>query len=303
MNFTPAYMELVNTGEIDERIESLFDILTNCDLCPRECEINRLQGKTGYCKADANMMVSMIQPHFWEETPLVGLGGSGAVFLTHCNLRCVYCQNYETSYNEVGLPMTSEQLADNMLYLQRIGCHNINLVTPTHYTPQLVESIAIAARKGLRLPIVYNCSGYESVKTLKLLDGIIDIYMPDFKYGNDETAQLYSNAPDYFEVCSKAITEMHKQVGDLVIKRDIAYHGLLIRHLILPNDGAGSLKVLEFIANEISRDSYVNIMFQYRPSYHASEFDEINRPPYIEERGNVLDMAIGLGLHRGFPSN
>ena len=302
MEFTPAYTELVNTGEIDERIESLFDILTHCDLCPRECKINRLRGKTGYCKADANMMVSMIQPHFWEETPLVGLGGSGTVFLTNCNLQCVYCQNYETSHNGVGLPMTCEQLADNMLYLQRIGCHNINLVTPTHYIPQLVKSIAIAARKGLRLPIVYNCGGYESVKTLKLLDGIIDIYMPDFKYGNDESARLYSNAPDYFEVCSKAVREMHKQVGDLVIEKDIAYRGLLIRHLILPDDRAGSFKVLEFIANEISKDSYVNIMFQYRPLYHAKEFDEINRTPYIEERDSILDMAIGLGLHLGFPS-
>ncbi|MCK5216822.1 MAG: radical SAM protein [Methanosarcinales archaeon] len=302
MEFTPAYTELVNTGEIDERIESLFDILTHCDLCPRECKINRLRGKTGYCKADANMMVSMIQPHFWEETPLVGLGGSGTVFLSNCNLQCVYCQNYETSHNGVGLPMTCEQLADNMLYLQRIGCHNINLVTPTHYIPQLVKSIAIAARKGLRLPIVYNCGGYESVKTLKLLDGIIDIYMPDFKYGNDESARLYSNAPDYFEVCSKAVREMHKQVGDLVIEKDIAYRGLLIRHLILPDDRAGSFKVLEFIANEISKDSYVNIMFQYRPLYHAKEFDEINRTPYIEERDSILDMAIGLGLHLGFPS-
>jgi putative pyruvate formate lyase activating enzyme len=214
----------------------------------------------------------------------------------------VYCQNYDISHEGKGNPITEEQLADSMLWIQRIGCHNINLVTPTHYTPNLVKAVAIAARKGLRLPVVYNCSGYENVETLELLDGIVDIYMPDIKYGGIESAKLYSDAPDYFEVCKLAVREMHRQVGDLVIDRTIAWHGLLIRHLVLPNNRADSLQVLEFIANEISRESYVNIMLQYRPAYRALEFEDIDRAVYIEEYYNVLDMARGLGLHRGFPN-
>ncbi|MBW6519113.1 MAG: radical SAM protein [ANME-2 cluster archaeon] len=294
-------MTLVESGEIDNRIDKLYARLEECDICPRKCGVNRLQGEVGYCKADANLVVSSAQPHFWEEAPLVGLGGSGAIFLSNCNLRCVYCQNYDISHGGEGTSITPEQLADSMLFLQRVGCHNINLVTPTHYTPQLVRSIAIAARKGLRLPVVYNCGGYESVEILQLLDGIIDIYMPDMKYGDAESAKLYSDAPDYVEVSMDAVREMHAQVGDLVVEMDIAWHGLLIRHLLLPNELAGSLKVLEFIAGEISKDSYVNIMFQYRPAYEAFKFKEISRPPFVEEYNAVLDMARGLGLHRGFP--
>ncbi len=300
--FEPAYMELVNSGEIDNRIETLYSKLEQCDICPRNCGVNRLDGEIGYCQAGAELVVSSVQPHFWEEAPLVGIGGSGTVFLANCNLRCVYCQNYDISHEGKGNPITEEQLADSMLWIQRIGCHNINLVTPTHYTPNLVKAVAIAARKGLRLPVVYNCSGYENVETLELLDGIVDIYMPDIKYGGIESAKLYSDAPDYFEVCKLAVREMHRQVGDLVIDRTIAWHGLLIRHLVLPNNGADSLQVLEFIANEISRESYVNIMLQYRPAYRAMEFEDINRAVYIEEYYNVLDMARGLGLHRGFPN-
>jgi putative pyruvate formate lyase activating enzyme len=299
--FKPSYLTLVESGEIDHRIEMLYSKLEQCNICPRDCKVNRLEGETGYCKADAKLVVSSAQPHFWEEAILVGLGGSGTVFLSNCNLRCVYCQNFDISHRGSGESMTEEQLAESMLWLQRIGCHNINLVTPTHYTPQLIKSIAIAARKGLRLPIVYNCSGYESVETLKLLDGIIDIYMPDMKYGKIESAKLYSDAPDYFEINKIAVKEMHRQVGDLVIEHDIAWHGLLIRHLILPNDAAGSLNVFEFIANEISKNSYVNIMFQYRPLYYAKEYEEIKHAPYVEEYYNVLDMARGLGLHKGFP--
>jgi len=300
--FEPAYMELVNSGEIDNRIETLYSKLEQCDICPRNCGVNRLDGEIGYCQAGAELVVSSVQPHFWEEAPLVGIGGSGTVFLANCNLRCVYCQNYDISHEGKGNPITEEQLADSMLWIQRIGCHNINLVTPTHYTPNLVKAVAIAARKGLRLPIVYNCSGYENVETLELLDGIVDIYMPDIKYGGIESAKLYSDAPDYFEVCKQAVREMHRQVGDLVIDRTIAWHGLLIRHLVLPNNRADSLQVLDFIANEISRESYVNIMLQYRPAYRAMEFEDINRAVYIEEYYNVLDMARGLGLHRGFPN-
>jgi len=300
--FEPAYLELVNSGEIDNRIEKLFSKLEQCDICPRNCGVNRLDGEIGYCQAGDELVVSSVQPHFWEEAPLAGVGGSGTVFLANCNLRCVYCQNYDISHEGNGNPITEDQLADSLLWLQRIGCHNINLVTPTHYTPHLVKAVAIAARKGLRLPVVYNCSGYEDVGTLELLDGIVDIYLPDIKYGGTESAKLYSDAPDYFEVCKQAVREMHAQVGDLVIDRTIAWHGLLIRHLVLPNNVADSLHVLEFIANEISRESYVNIMPQYRPAYRALEFEDIDRAVYIEEYYNVLDMARGLGLHRGFPN-
>lgn len=300
--FEPAYLKLVNSGEIDNRIETLYSKLEQCDICPRNCGVNRLDGEIGYCHAKDDLVVSSVQPHFWEEAPLVGIGGSGTVFLANCNLRCVYCQNYDISHEGRGKQITEEQLADSLLWLQRIGCHNINLVTPTHYTPHLVKAVAISARKGLSLPVVYNCSGYEDVGTLKLLDGIVDIYMPDIKYGGIESAKLYSDAPDYFEVCKQAVREMHRQVGDLMIERTIAWHGLLIRHLVLPNNRADSLQVLEFIASEISRESYVNIMLQYRPAYHASEFKEINRSVYIEEYYNVLDMARALGLHRGFPN-
>lgn len=300
--FEPAYLELVNTGEIDKRIEALYAKLEQCDICPRKCGVNRLEGEIGYCGAGAGLRISSAQPHFWEEAPLVGMGGSGTVFLTHCSLRCVFCQNYDISQEGLGEEMTEEQLADSMLWLQRIGCHNINFVTPTHYTPQIVKAVAIAARKGLRVPLVYNCSGYESVETLELLDGIVDIYMPDIKYGNEESAKLYSDAPDYFEVCKEAVREMHSQVGDLVIEHTVAWRGLLIRHLVLPNGRAGSLPVLKFIAGEISKDSYVNIMLQYKPAYHADRYEEINRSVYIEEYYTVMDMARGLGLHRGFPS-
>lgn len=300
-DFEPAYLRLMESGELEKRAEELNRKLEHCDICPRDCGVNRTEGETGYCKAGSQLVVSSVHPHFWEEAPLVGMGGSGTVFLSHCNLRCVYCQNYDISHRGRGSSMTEDQLAESMLWLQKIGCHNINLVTPTHYTPQLVRSISIAARKGLHLPIVYNSSGYEKEQTISMLDGIIDIYMPDIKYGKPESAQMYSDAPDYFEVCKKAVLEMHRQVGDLVMEREIALRGLLIRHLLLPNDAAGSLNVLRFIASEISKDSYVNIMLQYRPVYHAEDFKEINRPVFVEEYYNILDMARGLGLSRGLP--
>jgi len=297
----PCYLDLYRSGELDERIEKLNEILTDCHLCPRECRVNRDEGEKGYCKSAREMVVSSIGPHFGEENELVGRGGSGTIFLSHCSLGCLYCQNFEISHLGQGKVISTEELARGMLRLQSIGCHNINFVTPTHFTPQIVEGIKVAIEKGLKIPIVYNCGGYEKVETLRLLEGIVDIYMPDVKYSEAGPAKKFSNAPHYFEVCRKALKEMHRQVGDLKVSEEgIAERGLLIRHLVLPNNLAGSEAVLRFIAEKLSEDSYVNIMSQYRPMYKASLYPEINHPPQLSEFSEAVEMAEELGLHRGF---
>ncbi len=245
------------------------------------------------------LQISSCGPHFGEEPELVGLRGSGTIFLTKCNLLCVYCQNYEISHLSEGDVRTAEEVAHYMLKLQSIGCHNINFVTPTHFTPQIVKATAIATAKGFHLPIVWNCSGYENVATIELLDGIVDIYMPDIKYGNNEISKRYSNAPDYFKRCRDAVQEMHRQVGDLQLDENgIACRGLLIRHLVLPNI-AGSDEVLKFIVG-LSKDTYVNIMDQYRPCGEAYQYQELNRRLTSIEYSRVVTMAKKLGLHRGF---
>ena len=295
MEFKPSYLGL---EELDERVESLYEILKSCELCPRKCNVNRLEGEKGFCKAGKELKISAHFPHFGEEEPLVGKNGSGTVFLANCNLRCVYCQNYEISHLGIGEEVSVDKAAKIMLELQRLGCHNINLVTPTHYAPQLVKAIKIAAENGLRLPIVWNCGGYENVEIIKLLDGIVDIYMPDIKYSSREVAERYSKAPDYFDRCKEAVREMYNQVGDLKIKEGIAYRGLLIRHLVLPNGLAGSEEVLKFIA-ELSKNSYVNIMAQYRPEGEAFKYEELNRRPTRDEFLKVIELAVELGLTRG----
>ena len=297
----PVYLETYESGVLDERIEKLEAILNECKLCPRACGVNRNEGEKGYCKSDKHLMVSSVQPHFGEEDVLVGTYGSGTIFLTNCNLRCIYCQNYDISHLGYGQRMTVEELAFSMLSLQKRGCHNVNFVTPTHYTPQIVKALKIAIEKGLRIPIVYNCGGYEAKSTIELLDGIVDIYMPDIKYGDIENAKRYSNAPDYFDRCKEAVKEMHRQVGDLKVdERGIACRGLLIRHLVLPNGIAGSAEVLKFVATEISKESYVNIMMQYRPMYKAHEYKELNRGIKMSEYREAIDIAREWGLHRGF---
>jgi len=297
----PVYLETYKRGELEEKIEKLEAILNECKLCPRECGVNRNKGGKGYCKSDKHLMVSSVQPHFGEEDVLVGIHGSGTIFLTSCNLRCIYCQNYDISHLGYGQRMTEEELALSMLSLQNRGCHNINFVTPTHFTPQIVKATKIAVEKGLHIPIVYNCSGYEAKSTIELLDGIVDIYMPDIKYSDAENAKKYSNAPDYFDRCKEALKEMHRQVGDLKVDENgIAWRGLLIRHLVLPNGLAGSAEVLKFIATEISKDSYVNIMLQYRPMYKAYEYRELNRGLKMSEYREAIDIAREWGLHRGF---
>lgn len=313
--YKPGYLKLYETKELEYRIHVIYRILESCELCPRKCKVNRLIDEKGYCKSGKELVVSSYGPHFGEEESLVGeitrliplsdlnthySGGSGTIFLTNCNLLCRYCQNYNISHLGYGILTTEERVANYALELQQRGCHNVNFVTPTHYTPQIIKSISIAAKLGLKLPIVWNCSGYENVETIKLLNGIVDIYMPDIKYGDSEPAEKYSNASDYFERCKESLLEMYHQVGDLQLdERGIAYKGLLIRHLVLPNDLAGSKAILKFIAEELSLNSYVNIMSQYRPEGEANQYSELNRRPTRDEYFKVIQMANKYGLTRG----
>jgi len=301
MAFSPSYVSLFEKGELTQRVKLLMEFLNECRLCPRECRVNRLDGKIGVCQAGSELTVSSAFPHFGEEPPLVGYHGSGTIFLTYCNLRCIFCQNYDISHLGSGERMTSSDLARIMLRLQEMGCHNINFVTPTHYAPQIVASLPEAIEKGLRLPIVYNCSGYESIEVVRLLEGIVDIYMPDAKYLDENYSRRFSNAPDYPEVIKKVLKEMHRQVGDLTINsKGIAERGLLLRHLVMPGGVASSEAMLKFIAEEISVSSYVNIMEQYRPEYRAHEYPEINRRITQREYMEAIQWAKHYRLHRGF---
>jgi putative pyruvate formate lyase activating enzyme len=285
-----------------KRAAELREKMRACSLCPHECGVRRLEGRYGVCRSTMNLIVSSAAPHHGEEAPLTGRNGSGTIFLTSCNLKCTYCQNYDISQMRLGRPVSSDEVVEIMLRLQRSGCHNINFVTPTHFTPQIVEALVKAIDGGLSIPLVYNCGGYESVQTLRLLRDVIDIYMPDIKYSDNETARRFSGAPRYWDVVTEAIREMHSQVGDLEIDdRGIAQRGLLIRHLVLPNRLAGSRKVLEFISREVSLDSYINIMDQYRPAYRAIRYNELGRTITAREYEEVLEWASALGLHRGFP--
>jgi putative pyruvate formate lyase activating enzyme len=297
----PSYISEISLPELIERRDKLYDLLEACRLCPNECGVNRFESDNGNCRSGILPKVSSAHRHFGEEPPLVGMFGSGTIFFTNCNLDCKYCQNYDISHQGIGVEVSIQDLAEMMLDLQNVGCHNINLVTPTHFVPQIVDALIIAREKGLQIPLVYNCGGYESVETLKLLDKIIDIYMPDIKYSSNENALKYSGVSDYWDVVREAVKEMHRQVGDLVINYlGIARRGLIIRHLVLPNDIAGSKKVLEFIAKEISIDSYVNIMDQYRPLYLANRYPELNRHITKKEYMEVINYARQIGLHRGF---
>jgi len=301
MSFTPSYIGLFEKGELKQRIRLLNEILRECHLCPRECKVDRLNGEVGYCRAGSELMVSSAFPHFGEERPLVGYHGSGTIFLTHCNLRCIFCQNYDISHLGRGERITISEMARAMVRLQEMGCHNINFVTPTHYVPQIVASLSEAIEMGLRLPIVYNCSGYESIEVIQLLEDIVDIYMPDAKYMDEKWAKEFSNAHDYPEVIKKVLKEMHRQVGDLKTNSlGIAERGLLIRHLVMPKGVASSETVLKFIAEEISIHSYVNIMDQYRPEYRAHEYSEINRRISYKEYAEAVQTAKRVRLYRGF---
>jgi putative pyruvate formate lyase activating enzyme len=297
----PFYLEKLTLPELKQRAEALHQLLVECRICPNECLAKRTEGETGDCHSTDEVYISSVGPHFGEEPPLVGTNGSGTIFFTNCNLDCQFCQNYDISHLGIGEKASITDLARAMLQLQRIGCHNINLVTPTHFTPKIVDALILAIEKGLELPIVYNCGGYESVETLKLLEDIVDIYMPDIKYSIDENALRYSGIQNYWETAKLAVKEMHHQVGDLKIsKRGIVQRGLIVRHLVLPNDVAGSKAVVDFIADEISMDTYLNIMDQYRPAFHANKYPELNRRITPSEYKEVVDYAFNKGLSRGF---
>ncbi len=274
-------------------------MLAECQLCPRRCGINRLAGEKGKCRTAGQAMVSSYGPHFGEEAPLVGRHGSGTIFFAFCNLRCVFCQNYTISQLGEGSPVSPKELARMMLSLQAKGCHNINLVSPTHVVPFILEALELAAGEGLNLPLVYNTGGYDSLETLKLLDGVVDIYMPDMKYADARIGERFSGIRDYPEVNRAAVKEMHRQVGDLELDRDgVARRGLLVRHLVLPNRLAGTEAVVRFLAREVSANTYLNIMAQYHPCYQAFDLPELARPITHREFAEAIEMAHRYGLHR-----
>ena len=297
--FEPAYLKLHNTGELKKRAEELWSLMKSCQLCPRKCGVNRLEGMSGFCQSPGTtLVIASFHPHYGEERPLVGMKGSGTIFISHCNLRCVFCQNWEISQLGIGAVTEIEEFARMMLHLQQIGCHNINIVTPTHYSALFLKALEVAAERGLRLPIVYNTSGYERLEILEILDGIVDIYLPDFKYWDGEMSDKYSSgAENYPEMAKAAILEMNRQVG--IAKpadNGIMQRGLMIRHLVMPNEVAGSERIMEWIAENLPKDTYVNIMAQYTPLYKAYDYPEISRRITAEEYVKVVDKALELEL-------
>jgi putative pyruvate formate lyase activating enzyme len=297
-NFEPAYLRLHRSGELKKRGEELWNIMKSCRLCPRECGVNRLEGNKGFCQATSLLEVSSYHPHFGEEKPLVGREGSGTIFLTNCGLRCVFCINWEISQGGMGKPRRIEDMAEMMLELQEIGCHNINFVTPTHYSPHIVLALDIAAGRGLTLPVVYNTCGWERLDILKKLEGIIDIYLPDFKYADGKMAAKYSSdAETYPENTKAALFEMHRQVGIAKPARDgLMYRGLMIRHLVMPSGVSGTKEVIEWIAKNLPKDTYLNIMSQYRPIYKAFNYPKISKRITREEYNRAIRWAKEAGL-------
>lgn len=294
-----GYIDLHENGELKRRIDAAQELLRTCRVCPRDCGVNRLEDERGFCEIGKLPMVSSHSPHYGEESPLVGRYGSGTIFLTSCNLRCCFCQNYDISHGMQGRTVSLDRLGGMMVELQGIGCHNINFVTPTHVVPQILAALPFAIEKGLTVPLVYNCGGYESVETLKLLEGVFDIYMPDFKFADGEVASQFCDTPDYPEKAKAAFREMHRQVGDLVLNEDrIAERGLLVRHLVMPKGLAGTREVMRFLAQELSKDTYVNIMDQYRPCGTAHDHPPLNRRTTPAEFEEALRMAEQEGIHR-----
>ncbi len=318
----PSYLNL-KKAEWQSRKNKALAMLEKCEVCPRKCGVNRLKNERGFCRVGRLAIVASWHPHFGEEAPLVGQGGSGTIFFAHCNLGCVYCQNYDISQIGFGQETDVEKLAEIMIELQKRGCHNINFVTPSHVVPQILESLPLAVECGLAVPLVYNTSSYDSIKTLKLLRGIIDIYMPDVKYADQRIARRYSLVPNYPKVVKKAVKEMWKQVGDLIINskvkmqnaklqfkienfekiqkefpEGVALRGLLVRHLVLPNELAGSKKIFNFLAKEISPNTFTNVMDQYQPYFKAEQYPAINRPINRKEYEEAVRAAKEAGLKR-----
>jgi putative pyruvate formate lyase activating enzyme len=288
-----GYRELHASGELARRCRQLHDLLGECRLCPRRCQARRLEGERGACGAGREVEVASYGPHFGEEFPLVGAGGSGTVFFSWCSLRCVYCQNYSVSRGRERRAVATEQLAAIMLHLQQRGCANVNLVTPTHYVPHIVEALGQACRQGLSLPLVYNSSGYEEEETLRLLDGVVDIYLPDLKYSDARVGLKYSGVADYPQAARAALKEMYRQVGDLALDANgLAVRGVLIRHLVLPGGLAGTGEAMEFIARELSPTACINLMDQYYPAYHARRYPELSRRISGEEFAAARECAL-----------
>jgi putative pyruvate formate lyase activating enzyme len=299
-SFEPAYLKLLRSGELKERVEEAYRHLEACDLCGHQCGVNRRESiKGAVCRTGERAVVASFHPHFGEEDPLVGTGGSGTIFFSWCNLRCQFCQNYDISQKGAGREVEPEELARMMLHLQDMGCHNINFVSPSHVVAQILAGVLIAAQAGLRLPLVYNTGGYDSMAALKLLDGVVDIYMPDMKYSDPAIARKYSKIRNYPAINRAAVKEMHRQVGDLVMdERGVALRGLLVRHLVLPEGLAGTAEIARFLVEEISPNTYINVMAQYRPCYRAHEFPPLDRPITHEEYQEALRVAREAGLHR-----
>ncbi|RKO66019.1 radical SAM protein [Desulfofundulus salinus] len=285
--------------ELAARVEKAVELLADCTVCAQYCHVNRLEGEKGFCRGGRLAAVSSWGPHFGEEEVLVGRHGSGTIFFAHCNLACRFCQNCDISQYGEGSELTARELAGAMLELQDMGCHNINLVSPSHYVPQILEALYIAAGDGLTLPLVYNTGGYDALHTLKLLDGVVDIYMPDIKFGDDGIGERYTRAANYFTVAKQAVKEMHRQVGDLVVdERGMAVRGLLVRHLVMPGDLARTGAVMKFLAGEISPNTFVNIMDQYYPAHEARRYPELSRRITREEFRRAVEIARECGLQR-----
>jgi putative pyruvate formate lyase activating enzyme len=296
----PSYVNALSAGTLETRVSQSLAALKRCTLCPRRCRVDRSLDEKGYCRTGRRARVASYNAHFGEEAPLVGQNGSGTIFFSHCNLLCNFCQNYDISHGGEGREIVEEQLAGMMLELQNAGCHNINFVTPSHVVPQILAAVAIAARGGLCVPLVYNSSGYDNVGTLKLLEGIVDIYMPDFKFWGADVARITCDAPDYPEVARRAVKEMHRQTGDFLIDKDtgLAVKGLLVRHLVLPGGLAGTADVMAFLAGSISPATYVNLMAQYRPCGQAGEVDQLAAPLSASDYEQAVREAKAAGITR-----
>jgi putative pyruvate formate lyase activating enzyme len=303
-DFQPGYRRLFESGELARRAKEAMEAYRECRVCPRDCGINRLENKIGVCKSGRYAQVASYFPHFGEEDCLRGWRGSGTIFFSMCNLRCVFCQNFDISQEHKGLEVTPERLAEMMLELQSVGCHNINFVTPEHVVPNILEALVLAVEGGLRLPLVYNTSAYDSLESLRWMEGVVDIYMPDFKMWNPESCLLYLKARDYPEVARMAIKEMHRQVGPLKFdERGLAKRGVLVRHLVMPGMVEESKAILRWLAEEVSPETYVNVMDQYYPAgrvilgdRHSEKYRAINRRVWEEEYQAVVDTARELGL-------
>lgn len=301
MNEYPSYLKSSSDGSLNKIVEEAFKLLESCVICPRKCKVNRLKNEQGFCKTGLLPQVCSFMPHHGEEPAISGSRGSGTIFFARCNMECVYCQNYEFSQKGEGREVSFEQLAQFMMDLQGLGCHNINLVSPTHIMPQILKALQIAIAKGLNLPIVYNTGGYELAEIIKLLEGIVDIYLPDMRYADKEMANKYSCAYDYPQYNQEAVKEMHRQVG--LAKMDaegIIRSGVIIRHLVLPNNISGTEKIMKFIHDQLVKDCYISLMSQYLPYYKAAQFPDINRRLKLKEYEEAKEIMERHGLYNGW---